>query len=127
MAATHSTYTEAKPDENGEQRLAIPARHFIDMAALAHEEGDGFGREPFLPRDVDERDIDLRAAIDPATVDYQDDCVHMSGSATVHTEFAWHDDRDVPHAGEVEIAVTARFRFGGDGRIEAVNVTMEWV
>ena len=127
MAATHSTYTEAKPDENGEQRLAIPARHLIDLAALAHEERDGFGREPFLPYGVDEADIDLRDAIEPATVDYEDDCVRMSGSTTVHTEFAWRDDQDVPHAGEVEIAVTASFRFSDDGRIEALTVKMEWV
>ena len=127
MTVTHSTYTEAKPDENGEPRLTIPARHFVDLAALSYEEGDGFDREPFLPFDVDEEDIDLRDAIDPATVDYEDDCIHMCGSTTVHTAFAWRDDRDVPHAGEAEIAVTASFRFGDDGRIEALSVTMEWV
>lgn len=126
MAATHSTYSEAKPDETGEQRLAIPTRHFVDMVALHHEAGDGFDREPFLPYDVDEEDIDLHDAIDPATVDYEDDCVHMSGATTVRTAFAWRDEKDVPHAGEVEIAVTARFRFGTDGQIEALGVTMEW-
>ena len=127
MVAIHSTYTEAKPDERGEQRLALPARHLVDMAAAAHEEGGGFDREPFLPFDVDEKDVGLRDAINPETVDYEDDCVHMSGSTTVHTAFAWRDDRDVPHAGEVEIAVTASFRFGDDGRIEAPSVTMEWI
>jgi len=127
MAATHSTYSEAKPDETGEQRLAIPARHFVEMAVRHHEAGDGFDREPFLPYDVDEEDIDLRDAIDLTTVDYEDDCIHMSGSTTVRTAFAWRDDRDVPHAGEVEIAVTGSFRFGDDGRIEALSVMMEWV
>jgi len=127
MIAPHSTYTEAKPDERGEQRLALPARHLVDMAAAAYEEGGGFDREPFLPYDVDEEDVDLRDAINPATVDYENDCIHMSGSTTVHTAFAWRDDWDVPHAGKAEIAVKASFRFGDDSRIEALSVTMEWV
>jgi hypothetical protein len=126
MSTTHSTYVEAQPDEQNEQRLALPARHLVDIAAIQHESEGGFRHSPFLPEDVDKRDIDLREAIDTSTVEYEDDAVHMRGSVTFDTEFAYYDDQDIPVAGEAEIEVYVSFRFE-DGAVEGLRVKTVWI